>query len=111
MTISTNKEKPAFVLVPGAAQNPAHYAHLLHLLQPAGYGATAGLLPSIGAQGEVTAADNADYVRNRLILPILDLANQDVILIRKYSLMVFNLLRILYKIYLPLSALWRLSDI
>ncbi|EIT74575.1 hypothetical protein AO1008_00472 [Aspergillus oryzae 100-8] len=80
MTIS-NKEKPVFVLVPGASQNPAHYAHLLHLLQSAGYGATTGLLPSIGAQGEVTAADDADYVRNRLILPVLDIGNRDVILI------------------------------
>lgn len=81
MTISSNKKKPVFVLVPGASQNPAHYAHLLHLLQSAGYGATTGLLPSIGAQGEVTAADDADYVRNRLILPVLDIGNQDVILI------------------------------
>ncbi|KAB8277587.1 Alpha/Beta hydrolase protein [Aspergillus minisclerotigenes] len=81
MTISSHKKKPVFVLVPGASQNPAHYAHLLHLLQSAGYGATTGLLPSIGAQGEVTAADDADYVRNRLILPILDLADQNVILI------------------------------
>ncbi|KAE8420867.1 hypothetical protein BDV36DRAFT_305797 [Aspergillus pseudocaelatus] len=61
MAISTDKKKPAFVLVPGASQNPAHYAHLLHLLQSAGYGATTGLLPSVGAQGEVTAADDADY--------------------------------------------------
>ncbi|KAE8370237.1 Alpha/Beta hydrolase protein [Aspergillus caelatus] len=81
MAISTDKKKPAFVLVPGASQNPAHYAHLLHLLQSAGYGATTGLLPSVGAQGEVTAADDADYVRNRLILPILDIGSQDVILI------------------------------
>ncbi|OJI83104.1 hypothetical protein ASPTUDRAFT_57072 [Aspergillus tubingensis CBS 134.48] len=81
MTIPTDKKKPALVVVPGASQNPAHYAHLLHLLQSAGYGAFTGLLPSIGAQGQVTAADDTDYVRNRLILPLLDVGNQDVILI------------------------------
>ncbi|GAQ42484.1 hypothetical protein AtubIFM56815_004861 [Aspergillus tubingensis] len=81
MTIPTDRKKPALVVVPGASQNPAHYAHLLHLLQSAGYGAFTGLLPSIGAQGQVTAADDTDYVRNRLILPLLDVGNQDVILI------------------------------
>ncbi|KAL2827662.1 Alpha/Beta hydrolase protein [Aspergillus pseudoustus] len=82
MTTPTDKKKkPAFVLVPGASQNPAHYAYLLHLLQSAGYGAFTGLLPSIGAQGPVTASDDADYVRERLLLPLLDVGNQDVILI------------------------------
>ncbi|KAL3464870.1 Alpha/Beta hydrolase protein [Aspergillus heterothallicus] len=80
-TTPTTKKKPAFVLVPGASQNPAHYAYLLHLLQTAGYGALTGLLPSIGAQGDVTATDDADYVRNKLLLPLLDVGTQDVILI------------------------------
>ncbi|KAL2842646.1 alpha/beta-hydrolase [Aspergillus pseudodeflectus] len=74
-------KKPIFVLVPGASQNPAHYAYLLHLLQSAGYGVSTGLLPSIGATGPVTASNDADYVRNRLLLPLLDVGNQDVILI------------------------------
>jgi hypothetical protein len=43
--------KPTFFLVPGASQNPAHYAYLLHLPQTAGYGASTALLPSIGATG------------------------------------------------------------
>ena len=81
MTSSTEKRKPVFVLVPGASQNPAHYAYLLHLLQSAGYGATTGFLPSVGAQGGVTAADDAEYICKHLILPILNIGNQDVILI------------------------------
>ncbi|KAJ5777169.1 hypothetical protein N7520_000415 [Penicillium odoratum] len=80
MAIS-EKKKPVFVVVPGASQNPAHYGYLLHLIQSAGYGASSGLLPSIGAQEPVTATDDADYVRKRLILPVLDVGNQDVILI------------------------------
>lgn len=74
-------QKPIFVLVPGASQNPAHYAHLLHLLQVKGYGAFSALLPSIGAQAPVTAEDDAEYVRSRMLLPVLDVGQQNVILI------------------------------
>lgn len=73
--------KPVFVLVPGASQNPAHYAYLLHLLQTEGYGVSSALLPSIGAQESVSAADDADYVRSRLLLPLLDVGERDIILI------------------------------
>ncbi|KAJ5898435.1 hypothetical protein N7504_008723 [Penicillium tannophilum] len=81
MTGSIEKKKPVFVLVPGASQNPAQYGYLLHLIQSAGYGASTGLLPSIGAQGQVTATDDANYIRDRLLLPVLDVGNHDVILI------------------------------
>ncbi|OJJ42777.1 hypothetical protein ASPZODRAFT_124743 [Penicilliopsis zonata CBS 506.65] len=73
--------KPVFVLVPGASQNPAHYAHLLHLLQSAGYGALSALLPSVGSRDPITASDDAEYVRSRMLLPVLDVGQQDVILI------------------------------
>ncbi|PYI02997.1 alpha/beta-hydrolase [Aspergillus sclerotiicarbonarius CBS 121057] len=73
--------KPVFVLVPGASQNPAHYAYLLHLLQSKGYGAFSALLPSIGAQEPVTASDDAEYVRTRMLLPMLDVGRRDIILI------------------------------
>ncbi|KAJ5281397.1 hypothetical protein N7478_006769 [Penicillium angulare] len=81
MSASTEKKKPAFVLVPGGSQNPAQYGYLLHLIQSAGYAASTGILPSIGAQEAVTAQDDADYVRNRLLLPMLDVGNHDVIII------------------------------
>jgi Alpha/beta hydrolase family len=70
-----------FVLVPGASQSPAAYGYLLHLLQLKGYGAFTSLLPSVGATGPVTATDDADYVRDRLLLPILDVEGHDIILI------------------------------
>lgn len=81
MSASVERKKPVFVLVPGASQNPAHYGYLLHLIQSAGYGATTGLLPSVGATGNVTVTDDADYVRNRLIVPMLDVGGHDVILV------------------------------
>ncbi|KAJ5664591.1 alpha/beta-hydrolase [Penicillium macrosclerotiorum] len=73
--------KPVFVLVPGASQNPAHYAYLLHLLQSAGYGALSALLPSVGAQDAVTASDDAEYIRSRMLLPLLEIGQQNIILI------------------------------
>jgi hypothetical protein len=73
---------PVFVLVPGASQTPAAYGYLLHLLQSKyGYGAFSALLPSVGATDPVTAADDAEYVRSRMILPVLDIEKHDVILI------------------------------
>ncbi|KAJ5108877.1 alpha/beta-hydrolase [Penicillium angulare] len=77
--MTTNK--PTFVLVPGGSQNPAQYGYLLHLLQAAGYGATSALLPSLAPSDTVTAADDAEFIRSRMILPVLDIGKQDVILI------------------------------
>lgn len=73
--------RPVFVLVPGASQTPAAYGYLLHLLQVKGYGAYSALLPSVGATDPVTATDDADYVRSRMLLPVLDVEQHNVILI------------------------------
>lgn len=76
-----SSSKPVFVLVPGASQTPAAYGYLLHLLQLKGYGAYSALLPSVGATEPVTASDDADYVRSRMLLPVLDIEKHDVIVI------------------------------
>ena len=73
--------KPVFVLVPGAAQTPSHYAYLQHLLMSQGYGALSALLPTIGTGAPVTAEDDAEYIRSRMLLPVLDLEKHDVIMI------------------------------
>ena len=73
--------KPVFVLVPGAALTPSHYAYLQHLLLGQGYGALSALLPTVGATSPVTAEDDAEYVRSRMLLPILDIEEHDVIMI------------------------------
>ncbi|KAH7379145.1 hypothetical protein DE146DRAFT_626061 [Phaeosphaeria sp. MPI-PUGE-AT-0046c] len=72
---------PFFVIVPGASQNPAHYGYLSHLLFLAGYPVFSALLPSVGAAGQVTTQDDADYVRDKMILPVLDHEERDVILL------------------------------
>ena len=73
--------KPVFVLVPGAFQTPSHYAHLQHLLMTQGYGALSALLPSVGTGENVTAEDDADYIRSRLLLPVLDIEKHYAIII------------------------------
>ena len=75
--------RPVLVLVPGAAQSPSHYAHLLYLLQSKGYATFSAPLPSTGpANGDpVSVDDDATYVRSRMLLPILDVEKHNVVLI------------------------------
>lgn len=73
--------KPVFVLVPGSAQTPSHYAYLQHLLLSQGYGVLSALLPTVGTSALVTAEDDAEYIRSRMLLPVLDIEKHDVIMI------------------------------
>ena len=73
--------KPVLVIVPGAAQTPSHYAYLSHLLLCQGYGVLSALLPTVGATATVTAQDDTDYVRSRMLLPVLDIEKHDVIVV------------------------------
>jgi hypothetical protein len=73
--------RPFFVILPGGSQNPTHYGYLAHLLQLARYPTYSALLPSVGASGNVTTEDDMTYIRDRMILPILDHEGHDVILV------------------------------
>lgn len=73
--------KTVFVLVPGASQSPAHYGYLLHLLLTRGHPVYSAILPSTGSNKNVTAQDDAEYVREQMLLPILDTEEHDVIMI------------------------------
>ena len=53
-------------------------------MQSKGYGTLSALLPSTGSDSNappVTAQNDADYVRSRMLLPVLDVEQHDVILI------------------------------
>jgi pimeloyl-ACP methyl ester carboxylesterase len=73
--------RPFLVILPGGSQNPTHYGYLAHLLQLAGYPTYSALLPSVGASGKVTTQDDMAYIRDRMILPILENEEHDVILV------------------------------
>ncbi|KAH7088923.1 Alpha/beta hydrolase fold-1 [Paraphoma chrysanthemicola] len=74
-------QRPFIVIVPGASQNPSHYGLLSHLLLQAGYPVLSALLPSVGATDQVSIQDDADYIRNRMMLPVLDYEERDVVLV------------------------------
>ena len=73
--------KPVLVIVPGAAQTPSHYAYLQHLLLSQGYGVLSALLPTVGTQAPVTAEDDAEYIRTRMLLPVLDIEKHNAVII------------------------------
>ena len=73
--------RPVIVLVPGASQSPAHYAHLLHLLQSAGWPTLSCLLPSTGTYGDTTAQTDTDFIRSHMLLPVLDVEQHNIILL------------------------------
>jgi len=75
------KTRPIFVIVPGGSQNPTHYGYLTHLLQSANYPTFSALLPSVGNSSKVTTQDDMAFIRDRMILPILELEEHDVILV------------------------------
>ncbi len=74
-------KQPFFVLVPGASHTPAHYGYLCHLLMLAGFPVFTGTLPSVGTSGKVTAEIDCKYVRDNMIIPVLDAEERDVILL------------------------------
>ncbi|MCJ1383829.1 hypothetical protein MMC17_006943 [Xylographa soralifera] len=72
---------PVFVIVPGASQTPSHYAFLIPLLQSRGYGTLTALLPSRGATRPVSAGEDAEFIRSRMLLPLLDTEKHNVVLV------------------------------
>lgn len=72
---------PVFLILPGGSQNPTHYGYLAHLLQSAGYPTSSALLPSVGNSAKITIKEDITFIRDRLILPYLDLERRDVILV------------------------------
>jgi hypothetical protein len=84
--LSMATTRPFIVIVPGACQSPAHYGFLSHLLQLAGYPVLSALLPSVGAAGKVTVDNDTAYIRDRMLMPVLDHEEHDVImLMNSYS--------------------------
>jgi len=73
--------RTVFVIVPGASQSPAHYGYLLHLLLTRGYPAYSAILPSTGSNKNVTTQDDADYIREHMLLPLLDTEQHDIIMV------------------------------
>lgn len=79
-------KRPFIVIVPGASQSAAHYGYLSHLFFQAGYPVFSATLPSVGVTGNVSAEDDAKYVRDNMLIPVLDVEERDAImLMHSYS--------------------------
>lgn len=78
---SASRPIPIFVIVPGASQTPSHYAYLIHLFHSRGYGTLTALLPSGGATEKVTVEEDAEFIRSRMLLPVLDTKRHNVVLV------------------------------
>ena len=46
-----------------------------------GYGTLSALLPSVGTGAPITVEDDAEFIRSRILLPVLDLEKHDEIFI------------------------------
>ena len=72
---------PVIAIVTGSGQTPSHYAELISHLHHAGHPTCCTILPSVGASDPCTAAQDATYIRERMLLPFLDTEHRDVILL------------------------------
>ncbi|CAD6445118.1 439899bb-e233-4b6e-9a4d-e8f03737a0c9 [Sclerotinia trifoliorum] len=73
--------KTIFALIPSASQSSVHYSYLFNLLLKRGHPFYPVMLPSKGSSKNVTIEDDAKYVREQILLPVLDIEEGDVILI------------------------------
>lgn len=75
--------KPVFVIAPCAVFTPAHYGYVSNLLVQAGYGVVCSMLPRSGTvnSAKVNLENDMTYVRDSLVLPLLDDEERNVIVI------------------------------
>lgn len=79
--------KPTILLVPGAWHTPAHYSTLLKLFESSSYPTTSSALPSVTSSTPlaVTVSTDIDFVRDTLILPLLDAGKDVIVLSHSYG--------------------------
>ena len=65
---------PTIVVVPGAWHSPFHYKYLISSFEIAGYPTSSSALPSFDPEApyEVTLTDDAVFIRQKLLDPLLD---------------------------------------
>lgn len=79
--------KPTILLIPGAWHIPAHFAALREHLEKFSYPTRSEKLPSVGAsdQSNHTAQTDAEFIRNQLLLPMLDEGKRVVVVMHSYA--------------------------
>lgn len=80
--------KPTIALVPGAWHTPGHFELFLQRFRDAGYPIASKALPSVGADSvdrQPTTGDDADFIRNHVLLPELDQGREVVVIVHSYG--------------------------
>ncbi|DAA72706.1 TPA_exp: Uncharacterized protein A8136_5941 [Trichophyton benhamiae CBS 112371] len=79
--------KPTIALVPGAWHTPAHYEEFLAIFEKAGYPTACLQLPGVdsAAPKDETVASNAAYLREKLLLPLLDDGKNVVLVMHSFG--------------------------
>jgi pimeloyl-ACP methyl ester carboxylesterase len=87
MTVPTPSPKPTILLVPGAWHTPDHFQLLITKLEQLSYPTVSQRLPSVGSSTplSVTATTDVDFVRNTLLLPLLEAGTDVVVLSHSYG--------------------------
>lgn len=82
-----NPTLPTVVLVPGAWHSPIHYSLLIGELSNFGYHTVTGRLPSCDSDdpNDQTAAKDAAFIRDTLLMPQLDAGKQVILAMHSYG--------------------------
>ncbi|KAF2687990.1 hypothetical protein K458DRAFT_475828 [Lentithecium fluviatile CBS 122367] len=85
-SINHGRQTPLYRHHPGRIPQPRPLRYLTHLHLLAGYPVFSSTLPSVGCSDKVTVEEDMAYIRNTMLLPVLDVEEQDVImLMHSYS--------------------------
>lgn len=82
-----NMGNPTVVVVPGAWHSPQHYFELLDLVERAGYDTVSHRNPSCNSPNPnaVSTAQDAAFIRNQVLLPLLDAGKTVVLVSHSYG--------------------------
>ncbi|MCJ1472549.1 hypothetical protein MMC13_001198 [Lambiella insularis] len=78
---------PTFVLVPGAWHSPAHFEGVMYELNLAGHETRCLRLPGVNSLDPKTTSTttDADFIRDRLLLPLLEEGKEIVLVVHSYG--------------------------
>ena len=80
-------KKPTIVVVTGAWHTPAHYNSLLAALHSSGHDTKCLALPSLNPRdpGKVSAALDATFVREQMLLPLIEEGKEILLVLHSYG--------------------------
>lgn len=84
---SVISEKPTVVVVTGAWHSPSHYSSFLEALHSSGHPSRCLALPSLNPRdpSKVSAALDATFVREQMLLPLIDEGKDVLLVIHSYG--------------------------